>query len=158
MNKPLSVCSNVTSYAPNVLGSRRGDEAGRLMLAGASTWGTQILHFFAHVPCRETSVYINNLKLKHFSIFQYITFICEREFYSSNHTVLHALTCVVGGTKTGVVVDSIDAGGSVLTFVVFTVISVNLASRALKAQWACTAVTTYMHTSSCQVLYEVKNI
>lgn len=51
------------------------------------------------------------------------------------------LTRVVGGTKTSVVVDSIDAGGSVLAVVVFAVVSVGLASWALEAQGTLTAVT-----------------
>lgn len=58
--------------------------------------------------------------------------------------VLYRLTCVVGGTKTSVVVDSIDAGCSVLTVVVFTVVNVSLASGALKAQWTCATATTYI--------------
>lgn len=44
------------------------------------------------------------------------------------------LTCVVGGAKTSVVVDSVDAGGAVLTVVVFAVVGVGLASGALEAQ------------------------
>ena len=52
-------------------------------------------------------------------------------------TVLPALTCVVGGTKTSVVVDSIEAGRSVLTVVVIAVIIVGLANGALKAQRTC---------------------
>lgn len=47
----------------HLLGSSGGDEAGRLMLTGTSTGGTHILHFFAHLPYIETSVYIINLKL-----------------------------------------------------------------------------------------------
>ena len=52
-------------------------------------------------------------------------------------------TCVVGGTKTSVVVDSIHAGRSVLTVVVVTVVNVGLASRALKAQWTRATATTH---------------
>lgn len=46
----------------HLLGSSGGDEAGRLMLTGAPTWGTHILYFFAHLPYTETSVYIIVLK------------------------------------------------------------------------------------------------
>lgn len=56
--------------------------------------------------------------------------------------VFYELTCVVGGTKTSVVVDSIDAGGSVLAVVVFAFVSVGLANRALKAQRTLTAMMT----------------
>ena len=56
---------------------------------------------------------------------------------------MSALTCVVGGTKTGIVVDSIDAGCAVLTVVVFAFVHVDLAGGALKAQWTRAAVTTY---------------
>lgn len=48
--------------------------------------------------------------------------------------MLHLLTCVVGGTKTGVVVDTVDAGCSVLAVVVIAVIDIGFASRALEAQ------------------------
>lgn len=61
----------------------------------------------------------------------------------------HALTCVVGGTKTSVVVDSIDAGRPVLTVVVFAVVNVGLASGALKAQWTCAAVKMNTLIMSC---------
>lgn len=53
------------------------------------------------------------------------------------------LTSVVGGAKTSVVVDSVDAACSVLTVVVFAVVSVGLTSRALKAQGTLTAVLEY---------------
>lgn len=67
-------------------------------------------------------------------------------------TVLHALTCVVGGTKTSVVVDSIDTGCSVLAVVVFAVVNVDLASGALKAQRTRATAKTYTFIiSSCQV-------
>lgn len=56
-----------------------------------------------------------------------------------------ALTCVVGGTKTGVVVDSIDAGCSVLAVVVLAVVDVGLASGALKAQRTRATVKTSRH-------------
>lgn len=73
--------------------------------------------------------------------------------------MLYALTCVVGGTKTSIVVDSIDAGCSVLTVVVFAVVGVGLASGAFKAQRTCATVTTYtLSTLSCRVLYEVNDI
>lgn len=49
--------------------------------------------------------------------------------------MLHELTRVVGGTKTSVVVDSIEAGGAVLTVVVLTFVNVGLAGGALEAQW-----------------------
>lgn len=49
-------------------------------------------------------------------------------------------TGVVGGTKTSVVVDSIHAGCSVLTVMVFAVVSVGLTCWALKAQGTLTAV------------------
>ena len=51
-------------------------------------------------------------------------------------------TCVIGGTKTSVVVDSVDAGCSVFTVIVFAVINVGLASGTFKAQWTCAAVKT----------------
>lgn len=60
-------------------------------------------------------------------------------------------TCVVGGTEAGVVIDSIDACGSVLTVIVFTVVSVCLASRALKAQW--TGTTEKIHTHIYMYVY-----
>lgn len=52
-----------------------------------------------------------------------------------------SLTCVVGGTKTSVVVDPVDAGGAVLAVVVFAFVSVGLARWALKAQRTLAAVT-----------------
>lgn len=58
--------------------------------------------------------------------------------------IAHEPTCVIGGTKTSVVVDSVNAGCSILTVVVFTVISVDLASGALKAQWTCTAAKAHL--------------
>lgn len=67
--------------------------------------------------------------------------------------MLHAPTCVVGGTKTSVVVDSIDAGRSVLTVIVFAVVNVGLASGALKAQWTRAAATHTIIVLPCQVLY-----
>lgn len=42
-------------------------------------------------------------------------------------------TCVVGGTKTGVVVDAVDAGRSVLAVVVLAVVDVGFAGGALEA-------------------------
>lgn len=42
-------------------------------------------------------------------------------------------TCVVGGTKTGVVVDAVDAGRSVLAVVVLAVVHVGFAGGALEA-------------------------
>lgn len=54
-------------------------------------------------------------------------------FLEVNWTEVNELTCVVGGTKTCVVVDSINAGRSVLTVMVFTVVNIDLASRALEA-------------------------
>lgn len=59
-------------------------------------------------------------------------------FSNISHIMLYGPTCVIGGTKTSVVVDSINAGCSILTVVVFAVVSVDLASGALKAQWTCT--------------------
>lgn len=53
-----------------------------------------------------------------------------------------AFTCVVGWTDTGVVVDSIHAGGVVLTVVVLAVIGVCLAAMALKTWWAHTPAGT----------------
>lgn len=41
----------------HLLWSSGGDEAGRLILAGAPSWGAHILHFFAHLPYTETSIY-----------------------------------------------------------------------------------------------------
>lgn len=55
----------------------------------------------------------------------------------------YELTSVVGGAKTSVVVDSINAGCSVLTVMVFAVVSVSLTSRALKAQGTLTAGMEY---------------
>lgn len=52
-------------------------------------------------------------------------------------------TGVVGGTKTSVVVDSIQAGCSVLTVVVFAVVGVGLTCWALEAQGTLTAVREY---------------
>lgn len=52
------------------------------------------------------------------------------------------LTCVVGWTDTGVVVDSVHAGGVVLTVVVLAVIRVRLAATALKTWWTHTAAET----------------
>lgn len=57
--------------------------------------------------------------------------------------VFYELTSVVGGAKTSVVVDSIHAGCSVLTVMVFTVVSVGLTGRPLKAQRTLTALTEY---------------
>lgn len=59
--------------------------------------------------------------------------------------MFYELTSVVGGAQTSVVVDSIDAGCSVLTVMVFTVVSVSLTSGALKAQGTLTAVVEYNH-------------
>lgn len=50
-----------------------------------------------------------------------------------------AFTCVVGWTDAGVVVDSVHAGGVVLTVVVLAVIGVCLAALALKPWGAHTA-------------------
>lgn len=67
----------------------------------------------------------------------------------------YELTCVVGGTKTSVVVDSVDAGGPVLAVVVFAFVSVGLASRALKAQRTLAAV---MACNQCvQLVSEYKD-
>lgn len=112
--------------AAHSLGSSGGDEAGRLMFAGASAGGTHILHFLTHLPCAQrTSRRVIQP---------------ETMSPSGDAGVFCGLTCVVGGTKTSVVVDSIDAGGSVLAVVVFAVVSVALASRALEAQGTLTAV------------------
>lgn len=54
--------------------------------------------------------------------------------WQTHLTALFELTCVVGGTKTGVVVDSIHAGCTVFTVVVFAVVSVDFASGAFEAQ------------------------
>lgn len=47
-------------------------------------------------------------------------------------TCLLGRTCVVGGTKTGVVVDPVDAGGSVLAVVVLAVVHIAFAGGSLK--------------------------
>lgn len=57
----------------------------------------------------------------------------------------YELTSVVGGAKTSVVVDSINAGSSILTVMVFAVVSVDLTSRALEAQGTLTAAMEYNH-------------
>lgn len=65
---------------------------------------------------------------------------CETISPNGDAIVFYELTCVVGGTKTSVVVDTIDTGGSVLAVVVFAFVSVGLTGRALKAQRTLTAV------------------
>lgn len=54
-------------------------------------------------------------------------------------------TCVVGGTDAGVVVDSVNAGGVVLTVIVLTVIWVYLTPLALKT-WRAHAAIPTQHT------------
>lgn len=49
---------------------------------------------------------------------------------------MRAPTCVVGRTDAGVVVDSVDAGGVVLTVVVFAVVWVYLATATLETRRA----------------------
>lgn len=48
------------------LGSSGGDEAGRLMFAGASAGGAHILHFFTHLPCAQRIQVAELLNLKRY--------------------------------------------------------------------------------------------
>ena len=59
---------------------------------------------------------------------------------------VYECTCVVGRTDAGVVVDSIDAGGVVLTVVVFTVVWVYLTTLALESWRTHAATHTHTHT------------
>lgn len=137
------------SGCKHLLGPSGRDEAGRLMLAGAPSRGAHIFHFFAHFPYRKTKLH---LKKKYWQqIAKSIRQKQKKKTFAQwlmIQTVLCALTCVVGGTKTSVVVDTIHAGCSVFTVIVFTVVNVCLASGALKAQWTqATIKTTHTHCS-----------
>lgn len=96
------------------------------MFAGASAGGAHVLHFFTHLACAQRTRGC---------------FIKPGNYISEwrRYRVLMSLTCVVGGTKTSVVVDPVDAGGAVLAVVVFAFVSVGLARRALEAQRTLTA-------------------
>lgn len=63
-------------------------------------------------------------------------------------------TCVVGGTDAGVVVDSVNAGGVVLTVIVFTVIWVYLTTLALEAWRAHAAIHTH---NTCKKVTGIKS-
>lgn len=65
------------------------------------------------------------------------------------------VTCVVGRADAGVVVDAIDAGGVVLTVVVFTVVGVYLTARTLEARWTHTATHTHAHTTCGYIIEDI---
>lgn len=67
-------------------------------------------------------------------------------------------TCVVGGTKTGVVVDAVDAGRSVLAVVVLAVVHVGFAGGALEAcETRATAKTQGAHVRLVALRNEGRN-
>lgn len=48
--------SQLVAASEHLLGAIGGDEAGRLMFAGAPSRGTHVLHFFAHLPYSEMTI------------------------------------------------------------------------------------------------------
>ena len=117
------------------------------MLAGASSWGAHVLHFFTHRPYTDTCI---SKKLSNTQSRK------SRICLINSSAVLSALTCVIRGTEASVVVASVDAGRSVLTVVVFAVVNVGLAGGALEAQGTrATVKTSTLIKLSCQDPYEM---